>query len=286
MRKEFAGARSATHMLRLMLADRTHPHRCDRAATPLVRRRPGTSTPGAARPRDPGVRTARLLGAFALASMAALALAACGSGGSATAASGTTRGAPVANVVATCAQVARPTPRGAQHVPAPHLRLDPAKRYVVTLATNCGPIEIELDVRQAPRTTASFAYLVRRGFYDDLTFHRVAANFVIQGGDPEGDGSGGPGYTIVEPPPADLRYTSGTVAMAKTATDPSGASGSQFFIVTAADAQLPAQYALVGHVIGANAAVDAIAKLPTVPAQDGEPVRPVVISRATLATST
>ena len=152
----------------------------------------------------------------------------------------------------------------------------------MTLTTNCGPIEIELDVRRAPRTTASFAYLVKRGFYDELTFHRVAANFVIQGGDPNGDGSGGPGYTIVEPPPEDLRYTRGTVAMAKTGTDPAGSSGSQFFIVTTSSAPLPPQYALVGRVVGSMTGVEAISRLPTDPPQDGAPARPVVISRATL----
>jgi len=155
----------------------------------------------------------------------------------------------------------------------------------VSLATNCGEIEIELDVREAPRTTASFAYLVKRGFYDDLTFHRVAAGFVIQGGDPNGDGSGGPGYTIVEPPPSNMRYTLGTVAMAKTETDPSGASGSQFFIVTSANAALPAQYALVGKVVGSFAGVERISKLPTNPPQDGAPTIPVVIRRATLSPS-
>ncbi|HWX87789.1 MAG TPA: peptidylprolyl isomerase [Solirubrobacteraceae bacterium] len=167
----------------------------------------------------------------------------------------------------------------------PTLALDPAKRYVVSLATNCGTIEIALDVQRAPRTTASFAYLVKRGFYDNLTFHRVAAGFVIQGGDPNGDGSGGPGYKVVEPPPNDLRYTLGTVAMAKTSSDPAGASGSQFFIVTAPQAPLPPQYALVGNVVGSFAGVKRISKLPTDPPQDGEPKTPVVISRATLSSS-
>jgi cyclophilin family peptidyl-prolyl cis-trans isomerase len=155
----------------------------------------------------------------------------------------------------------------------------------VRLTTNCGTIDIRLAVGAAPRTTASFAYLVRRGFYDNLTFHRVAAGFVIQGGDPNGDGSGGPGYTVVEPPPGDVRYTLGTVAMAKTSTDPAGASGSQFFIVTASEAPLPAQYALVGNVVGSMAGVDAISKLPTDPPQDGAPTTPVVISSATLSSS-
>jgi peptidyl-prolyl cis-trans isomerase B (cyclophilin B) len=181
--------------------------------------------------------------------------------------------------------VSDPVPKGAQHVPPPTHRLNPAKRYVVALTTNCGSIAIQLDVQQAPKTTASFAYLVRRGFYNDLTFHRVAANFVIQGGDPNGDGSGGPGYTIVERPPSNLRYTRGTVAMAKTGTDPAGASGSQFFIVTEQEAELPPQYALVGRVVGTMAGVNAIAKLPTMPPQDGEPIHPVVISQASLTES-
>jgi peptidyl-prolyl cis-trans isomerase B (cyclophilin B) len=184
-----------------------------------------------------------------------------------------------------CASVVAPAPKGARSLHKPTLTLDPAKRYVVSLATNCGTIEIQLDVRKAPRTTASFAYLVKRGFYDDLTFHRVAAGFVIQGGDPNGDGSGGPGYTVVEPPPSDMHYTLGTVAMAKTSNDPPGASGSQFFIVTTQSAPLPAQYALVGNVVGSFAGVEAISKLPTDPPQDGAPKTPVVIAHATLSSS-
>lgn len=186
---------------------------------------------------------------------------------------------------AACRRVGEPAPKGTQHVPRPTGRLDPAKHYVVTLATNCGAIAIKLDVKRAPLTTASFAYLIRRGFYNDLTFHRVAANFVIQGGDPNGDGSGGPGYTIVERPPANLQYTRGTVAMAKTATDPAGESGSQFFIVTTSETELPPQYALVGRVVGSVVGMNAISKLATVPPQDGQPIHPVVISQATLSQS-
>ncbi|HXP98953.1 MAG TPA: peptidylprolyl isomerase [Solirubrobacteraceae bacterium] len=235
-----------------------------------------------------------LLGGSLLAT-AVLGLAACGSstGGSLRAA--TAHASSGKSVVTTasdsrsptdrCVAAQAPTPRGAQQIPKPTLKLDPAKTYVVTLTTNCGTIAIRLDVRRAPATTASFAYLVKRGFYNDLTFHRVAANFVIQGGDPNGDGSGGPGYTIVEPPPSNLRYTLGTVAMAKTATDPSGTSGSQFFIVTTANAALPPQYALVGNVVGSLAGVETIAKLPTDPPQDGAPTKPVVIRGATLSAS-
>lgn len=182
-----------------------------------------------------------------------------------------------------CRSTSAPVPKGAQQVPRPTSRLSPVRRYVVSLATNCGAIDIELDVKRAPKTAASFAYLVKRGFYDGLTFHRVAAGFVIQGGDPNGDGSGGPGYTVVERPPSNLRYTRGTVAMAKTGAEPAGASGSQFFVVTGREAPLPPQYALVGKVVGGLAAVDAIAALPTSAPQDGAPTSPVVIDRASLS---
>lgn len=223
--------------------------------------------------------------------LAVLALASCGAsagagtGKSSAGVASADGGSESSGQAGACEKATEPAPRRPQHVPPPHTRLDPSKRYVVTLVTNCGAIAIQLDVKDAPRTAASFAYLVRRGFYNDLTFHRVAANFVIQGGDPNGDGSGGPGYTIVERPPANLRYTQGTVAMAKTSADPPGASGSQFFIVTTAEAPLPAQYALVGRVVGSFAGVNAIAALPTNPPQDGQPKQPVVISRATLSVS-
>lgn len=187
-----------------------------------------------------------------------------------------------------CRVVSAPTPKGSQHIHKPRLTLDPSKRYVVSLETNCGKIEIALDVKQAPKTAASFAYLVRRGFYDSLTFHRVVPGFVIQGGDPDGNGSGGPGYTVVEKPPPDTQYGKGVVAMAKTASDPSGASGSQFFIVTGSDAGLPPQYALLGTVVGGQSTVQRISHVSTEAGPDGEdstPSIPIVIDQATLSVS-
>lgn len=225
-----------------------------------------------------------------LAISAALQLGACGSSAPSstapTASKGLRTGAEaVKGVVSRCAPVAAPTPRGAQRLPRPTRTLDPRRRYLVQMSTNCGTFEIRLAVKAAPRTTASFAYLVARGFYNGLTFHRVAAGFVIQGGDPNGDGSGGPGYSVVEPPPSETSYTRGTVAMAKTSTDPAGTSGSQFFIVTAEQAPLPPQYALVGEVVAGMASVEAIDKLPTDPPQDGAPTRPVIIRSASLRAS-
>jgi peptidyl-prolyl cis-trans isomerase B (cyclophilin B) len=155
----------------------------------------------------------------------------------------------------------------------------------VAMQTNCGAFTITLDVQNAPKTSASFATLVKRGFYDDLTIHRVSNDpvrgpFVIQGGDPLGSGLGGPGYSVREKPPADLKYTQYTVAMAKTQSEPAGTSGSQFFVVTAKDAGLPPDYALVGKVTGGQDAIDRIAKVPA--NGNEEPIIPIVISKATL----
>jgi cyclophilin family peptidyl-prolyl cis-trans isomerase len=179
-----------------------------------------------------------------------------------------------------CTKVAAPKPKGPQHLSKPSLKLSPSKTYTVDLQTNCGPVTIRLDVARAPKTSASFASLVRKGFYDGLTFHRIVAGFVVQGGDPLGNGQGGPGYTIVEKPPSSLQYVRGVVAMAKSSVDPSGASGSQFFIVTSPDAGLPAQYALLGKVTSGMHAVDKMTAEP-VNAQS-VPFDPVVIQKATL----
>ncbi len=188
-----------------------------------------------------------------------------------------------------CRPIASPAPKLGLQVQPPTSHLDPDRTYTVTLKTNCGDIKIALAVHQAPTTAASFAHLVETGFYNDLTFHRVVPGFVIQGGDPHGDGTGGPGYQVVEAPPADLQYTNGVVAMAKTETDPSGASGSQFFIVVGANVHLPAEYALVGHVVGGDDAVHRIASVPTDAGPNGErgstPAAPVVIEQATVTSS-
>jgi cyclophilin family peptidyl-prolyl cis-trans isomerase len=188
---------------------------------------------------------------------------------------------------ASCRTVSVPAPKGSPNLKAPSLRLDPAKTYTVTVATNCGTFAFTLDVKQSPKTSASFYSLVKRGFFDGLKFHRVAAGFVIQGGDPKGDGSGGPGYTVVEPPPQNTQYVQGDVAMAKTQDQPSGASGSQFFVVTAANvtqsAGLTPDYALVGKVVSGLDVVQAIGKLPTNPPGDGSPTPAVVMSKVSVS---
>jgi len=155
--------------------------------------------------------------------------------------------------------------------------LDRSKTTAVGVLTNFGRFDIRLDVKDSPCTTSSFAALVRKGFFDGTHFHRIVPGFVVQGGDPTGTGKGGPGYTVQDVPPADATYTKGVVAMAKTGAEPSGTSGSQFFVVTAADAGLPPQYAILGTVSKGQRVVDRIGKLGN-PATE-RPTRKVVIQR-------
>ncbi len=149
--------------------------------------------------------------------------------------------------------------------------------YLLRLETSCGTIDIALDHRRAPETANSIAFLARQGFYDGLTFHRVVPDFVLQGGDPQGDGTGGPGYKVEEAPPENLTYTRGVVAMAKAGQEPAGTSGSQFFIVTGDEAPLPAEFALLGEVIEGMAVAEEIEALGT---GDGPPSQTVYIEQA------
>jgi peptidyl-prolyl cis-trans isomerase B (cyclophilin B) len=177
---------------------------------------------------------------------------------------------------AVCEVAEEPKPKGEGKLPKPRETLDATKTYVATVSTNCGDFEITLDAKRAPKTGGSFKSLADKGFYDGTTFHRIVAGFVIQGGDPKGDGTGGPGYSVVEAPPKNLMYSKGVVAMAKTGTEPAGTSGSQFFVVTAEDAQLTPDYALLGKVSAGQDVVDKIGVTEIDPATE-KPVEPVVI---------
>lgn len=181
-----------------------------------------------------------------------------------------------------CTAVTPPAGK-ARHAAKPTARLDPAKTYDVRLRTNCGGFTIRLAVRTSPETTASFVSLVKQSYFDGTVFHRIVPGFVIQGGDPTGSGTGGPGYTTVDPPPASTRYTLGVAAMAKTGSEPAGSSGSQFFVVTARDAQLPPDYAVLGKVVDGLAVVEAIGQLGD-PSSGGEgvPTETVEIEKATV----
>ena len=234
--------------------------------------------------------------------LAAFVLVACGKDNPQTAATATTEPAPATTATPAtsttapgikprsakdgCRAVAAPEPRRDADVRPSRRRLSSKRTHTATLRTNCGTIRIRLDVRRSPKTSASFAGLARRGFFDGLTFHRIAkpggSDYVIQGGDPLGTGNGDPGYSVVEPPPFDTRYRRYDVGMAKTGEERPGTSGSQFFIVTAPRAPLPAEYALLGRVTGGQEVVRRIARLATDPATE-MPLDAVVMSSVRVA---
>jgi peptidyl-prolyl cis-trans isomerase B (cyclophilin B) len=191
---------------------------------------------------------------------------------------------PTATATEDCEQVPPAEPSEVKLKP-PSRKVEPGERIGATVETNCGSFEIALDTKGSPKTASSFVHLVDEGAYDGTPFHRVVDGFVIQGGDPAADGTGGPGYSVVEPPPPDAAYTQGTVAMAKTSAEPDGTSGSQFFVVTAADAGLPPQYAILGEVSDGFRTVERIEALadPDLGQAGGEPVIPVVIDRIALS---
>jgi peptidyl-prolyl cis-trans isomerase B (cyclophilin B) len=220
--------------------------------------------------------------AGALLAAAALLVAGCGGGGGGGGGGGAT---PTATAAGTqtdtgCRRVAKPHAKQV-HLSRPRTTLAAAKTYVATIHTSCGDFQITLDAKRAPRTGGSFLYMAKKGLYDNTTFHRIVPGFVIQGGDPKGNGTGGPGYSVVEAPPRSLRYTKGVVAMAKTQFERPGTSGSQFFVVTADDAKLPPEYALLGRVSGGQDVVDRIAAADT--DQQEQPVQPIVIDSVTVA---
>jgi cyclophilin family peptidyl-prolyl cis-trans isomerase len=159
----------------------------------------------------------------------------------------------------------------------PKLKLDAAKTYKLVFDTNCGSFTVTLNQKAAPNTSASLVSLALKDFFDDTAFPRIVPGFVIQGGDPTGTGTGGPGYKTVDKPPASARYTHGVVAMAKTQAEPAGTSGSQFFVVTGADVGLPPDYAIIGQVTDGLAVVDKIGTLGD-PSTE-QPTQPVVIKR-------
>jgi len=210
----------------------------------------------------------------ALLLVCALLLAACGGGDEEKAASPDATEAPASTADAACEKVPAAKPKDVK-IDKPKAELDKSKTYVARVLTNCGEFEITLDAKRAPKTGGSFKTLVDKRFYDGLSFHRIVPGFVIQGGDPKGDGQGGPGYSVTEAPPEDLAYSKGVVAMAKTATEAAGTSGSQFFVVTGEDAGLPPDYALLGKVTKGQEVVDKIGVAEVGP--DEKPIDPIVI---------
>lgn len=170
----------------------------------------------------------------------------------------------------------------------PPMTIDAAKTYTATISTSCGDIKVALDAENAPKGVNNFVFLARKGFYDGVKWNRVVKGFVIQGGDPQGTGGGGPGYEQVTETPAN-GYKQGTLAWAKTGTAPNGSAGSQFFIVTGTDTPSlqekkgnTYQYGVFGQVSGglANAL-----KLESLSRGDGPPAHDIYILKVTITES-
>jgi len=154
----------------------------------------------------------------------------------------------------------RPADRSDMYTAPPSMQIDPSKRYEATISTEKGDIVVELDAGAAPQTVNNFVFLARQGFYDGLTFHRVEPGFVIQGGDPMGTGTGGPGYKV--PAEIGLDHVKGAIAMARQSdqVNPERASsGSQFYITLAATPHLDGAYTVFGEVVEGMDAVESVA---------------------------
>ena len=144
-----------------------------------------------------------------------------------------------------------------QYSAPPPLTIDATKKYTAKISTTAGDMTAELFPGDAPRTVNNFVFLARDGFYDGVIFHRVISGFMIQGGDPTGTGTGGPGYRF-EDEPVSKRYSRGTLAMANAGPN---TNGSQFFVMHA-DYGLPPNYTIFGKLTSGEEVVDAIANAP------------------------
>lgn len=181
-----------------------------------------------------------------------------------------------------CRMVDAPGPKEVDAPPKPTEGLDRGQTYRLVFETSCGRFTVALDPEQGPNAAASLVSLARSGYFDGTVFHRVVPDFVVQGGDPTGRGDGGPGYSTRDQPAFGTTYVAGVVAMAKAPAEPAGTAGSQFFVVTAQDAGLPPDYAVVGRVVEGMDAVRRIEALGDVQTQ--RPRQPVVLERVTVET--
>jgi cyclophilin family peptidyl-prolyl cis-trans isomerase len=168
---------------------------------------------------------------------------------------------------------------------APKMTIDPKKTYTATVVTSCGTIQLQLFAKDAPITVNNFVFLANQHFYDGLTFHRIVKGFVIQGGDPKGDGSGSPGYQFKDELNNDLKYDVGTLAMANSGKN---TNGSQFFIVSGQQGTtLPKSYTIFGKVTMGTDVVTAIEDIPTTSTSTRQdiPTQTVYILKVTISTS-
>lgn len=204
---------------------------------------------------------------------------------------GSPSGSPSAGPVACGGSVPKTAGEGKPAIPnAPPMTIDPSKSYTATMQTSCGTIVIQLDAVHAPIGVNSFVYLAKKGFYDGLTFHRIVKDFVIQGGDPKGDGTGGPGYQFAtETSPKVTFDSAGLLAYANSGGD---TNGSQFFITLAPTPQLDPSanqsFTIFGKVI---AGLDIVKKIgaipgtsnPGIPGENSVPTQSVYIESVTIS---
>lgn len=158
----------------------------------------------------------------------------------------------------------------------PEAIIDINKSYTAVLHTEAGDIEVALTAKETPVTVNNFVWLSQKGFYNGTIFHRVLKGFMVQGGDPKGDGTGGPGYQFNDEAFAG-EYSRGTIAMANAGPN---TNGSQFFIMHA-DYPLPKNYVIFGHVTKGLEAVDKIATAPVTTGPSGEPSKPITPIKVT-----
>ena len=159
----------------------------------------------------------------------------------------------------------------------PPMCIDPAKTYTAEMVTSKGTMRIALDPIAAPKTVNNFVVLARYHYFDGIVFHRVIPGFVLQGGDPEGSGRGGPGYRFDDELPKPGRYELGSLAMANAGPN---TNGSQFFVISGPDGMsLPPQYSLFGKVVSGLDTVRAVDALGT---RGGTPQERVVIQSVTV----
>jgi cyclophilin family peptidyl-prolyl cis-trans isomerase len=162
----------------------------------------------------------------------------------------------------------------------PPMCIDPAKQYTAEMVTSKGTMTIALDPVAAPKTVNNFVVLARYHYFDGIVFHRVIPGFVLQGGDPEGTGRGGPGYRFEDELPKAGRYEVGSLAMANAGPD---TNGSQFFVISGPDGvRLPPQYALFGKVVNG---LDVVAVIDAIGTRSGSPQEQVVIESVTITES-
>jgi peptidylprolyl isomerase len=161
---------------------------------------------------------------------------------------------------------------------APEMGIDPSKRYTATMETSMGTLVIALDPIAAPITVNNFVFLAAQHYYDGIIFHRIIQGFVCQGGDPDGNGRGGPGYKFVDELPKPGKYQIGSLAMANAGPN---TNGSQFFLISGpSGVGLPPAYSLFGQVVKGLDIVEMMQNVPTGPGD--RPKDDVVIRSVTI----